>query len=396
MVQPAEHVVYAIHDYEIPGKGFLPLKAGDVLFVVDADASGWWLGVNLRRQKGVFPSTYTLPYVFPLPPSDLLRDTARLLLAQDFNIDLTSGAPAPLHPLPATPPPCAPAKATLHAEALRAELQDHLLTRETARKAVMAALEELLDARARQQALEQSAAEARKAAEAARARRQVRQQRRCAELRDYVAALEMQKKEGLAKGVVPSMAWYASFAHLTECAMGDAAGVSVTNPCDAVGVDGTERASREVVWRSALRDVKGVVQQQETQLAALSASCAAKEESFTMAAAALQERIEWRDAHVAAMLTYWADAAARAKSTYISCKTEREAATVAHQQEAAQLRRRLEEGRERFTAAKEAYRNLKREAHAISDLLKRQGELDALSKEIAQVDSQIASHQVTA
>ncbi|KPI84771.1 hypothetical protein ABL78_6189 [Leptomonas seymouri] len=377
MVQPAEHVVYAIHDYEIPGKGFLPLKAGDVLYVVDADSSGWWLGVNLRRQKGVFPSTYTLPYVFPQPPADLVRDVQLLFLAREFQVDLTSGSPAPLYDLEAAPHSAHPSVPS--ADLLRDELQQLLLERETERKTVMDRLGQLLDAQERGRAMQQQEMMAQRVREQKCECEKEQLHKARTLLRDLVGDIDRQKKELLSKCKVPSQAWYCLFAKVVAVAGAD-------SNADA-------EHSCESVWRDALKDLKSVVQQQEEQLAALSSSCEEKEAAFTEAAAALQKRIEWRDNNVAAMLAYWADAAAQTKSMYVSCKTEREAANVVHQQKAAELRRRLTEGKERYSETKEKYRTLKREAQTISDLLKQQDTLDALSREVAEVDGEMAALQ---
>ena len=389
MVQPAEHVVYAIHDYEIPGKGFLPLRAGDVIYVIDADTSGWWLGINLRRQKGVFPSTYTLPYVFPLPAADLVHDTRLIMLAREFGVDVASGAPTPLHELPTTPTPHAPTPAMPSTDFLREELQRLLLERESARKTVLRHLEELLSAQERWHALQQQQQQQQQQAEATRRSHEQQSkvqnckvQKAMHELRSVVDTIDKQKHKLLLRGRAPSNSWYDLFADVVATVAAGAAALEQ----DAV-------SPRECFWRAALTDVKSVVGQQEEQLAALSSDCEAKEAAFTAAAAALQSRIEWRDSNVAAMLVYWADAAATAKSTYISCKTEREAAVVAHQQEAAQLRYRLEEGRERFAETKEKYRKCRREAQKITELLKQQDALQALSREIAQVGDQITSRQ---
>jgi hypothetical protein len=381
MVQPVEHIVYAIHDYEIPGKGFLALKAGDVIYVVEADASGWWLGVNLRRQKGVFPSTYTLPYVFPLPPTDLRRDARLLLLAREYHVDLTSGSPAPLSTLEASPsfavPPPSP---PLSSAILREELQRLLLDRETARRTVMECFTQLLDTREKQLALLQRASEAKKAREQKRDVRLQKVKHVREEVQNVLERLERRKERLLKEGKAPPAAWYHMFAEVAaSSALVDARSNTAT--------------TREGVWRSALRELKTLVRQQEEQLAALSSSCATKETEFTEAAGALQKRIEWRDSHVKAMLTYWADAATHTKSKYISCKAERDSAAAAQQQEAAQLRRRLEEGRERFTETRESYRKLKREAQKISALLAQREVLDALSSEIAEVDREIAALQ---
>lgn len=386
MVQPAEQVVYAIHDYEIPGKGFLPLRAGDVIYVIDADASGWWLGINLRRQKGVFPSTYTLPYVFPLPAADLVHDTRLIMLAREFGVDVASGAPTPLHELPTTPTPHAPTPAMPSTDFLREELQRLLLERESARKTVLRHLEELLSAQERWHALllqqQQQAEATRRSHEQQSKMQNCKVQKAMHELRSVVDTIDKQKHKLLLRGRAPPNSWYDSFAD-----------VVATVAAGAAALEQGEVSPRECFWRAALTDVKSVVGQQEEQLTALSSDCEAKEAAFTAAAAALQSRIEWRDSNVAAMLAYWADAAATAKSTYISCKTEREAAVVAHQQEAAQLRCRLEEGRERFAKTKEKYRKCRREAQEITELLKQQDALQALSREIAQVGDQIISRQ---
>ncbi|KPA77132.1 hypothetical protein ABB37_07441 [Leptomonas pyrrhocoris] len=377
MVQPAEHVVYAIHDYEIPGKGFLPLKAGDVIYVVDADASGWWLGINLRRQRGVFPSTYTLPYVFPAPPADLLRDVQLLLLAREFQVDLVSGAPVALRELKATPH--SPSHVLASADFLRDELQRLLLEREAARKTVMDRLTQLLGSQERRRVQQRQAVEAQRAYEQQCDSNDEKMREARGELQDVIGSIGERREVLLLKGKVPPAAWYHALADVVDAALPD-------SNADAV-------PPREAVWRAALKDVKAVVRQQEKLLAALSSRCAEAEAAFTEAAAALQTRVEWRDTNVAAMLAYWADVAAQTKLTYISRKTERDAAEAAHQQEAAQLRRRLEEGKRCFSEAKETYRKLKREAQTVSDALRQQETLNALSREIAHADSEIAVRQ---
>lgn len=371
MVQPAGHIVYAIHEYAIPGSGFLPLKAGDIIHVEEADESGWWLGINLRDHKGVFPSTYTLPYTFPRPQDELLHDARLMLLAREFGVDATSGAPLPLHTLPSTEPPARlPATAVLCSQ-----LSDDVVLREEARNKVMALLEKLLELQDAH-SVEQAAEARRRAADAKQKEEAQQAVRRAAEaIRARLDDVLAKKAERLKSGLVPSCEWYAGLNRV------------VTAP--AVG-----RLSPDAAWRATLKEVKEVVRHQEEDLTLLSSSCAREEAGFAAATAALQTRVEWRDAGVASMLAYWADAAQTAKSAYTAAKVMRDAAAEACEREAAELCLRLEERRERFAAATETYRLVKQEAEGIAQALRRKEELDALSQQIAQIDAALAVHRV--
>ncbi|CAC9461930.1 conserved hypothetical protein [Leishmania infantum JPCM5] len=375
MVQPEQHIVYAIHEYAIPGSGFLRLKAGDVMYVDEADASGWWLGTNLRGQKGVFPSTYTLPYVFPPPAEDILRDMRLILLGRRFGVDVASGAPLPLlerfeaHVCDAdTPlPPLA---------LLRKTVDECLLGREAARARVMELLSQLMEIRAcereeRERGTNSFAAEQQQVVERKTALREMR-----ATLDASLYALAARKAALLQACIVPTFTWYERLHSLS---------VAAASSAKSLSSDGA--------WRSALRDVKEVVKRQEEELTRLSTSCAQQEDVFARAASLLQARIEWRDGNVARMLAYWVAKARAAKTAYTATKVERDAAESRRQLEVAQLRHRLEDGRERFLKTREQYRQLKRRAEEIAVALQRKDLLDYLSRQIAGADVAIATHQ---
>lgn len=56
---PGVEYCTALYDYAPQAQGDLPIKAGDVIEVVQrtADANGWWTG-RLNGQVGVFPGNY--------------------------------------------------------------------------------------------------------------------------------------------------------------------------------------------------------------------------------------------------------------------------------------------------------------------------------------------------
>ncbi|CBZ24589.1 conserved hypothetical protein [Leishmania mexicana MHOM/GT/2001/U1103] len=375
MVQPEQHIVYAIHEYAIPGSGFLPLKAGDVLHVDEADASGWWLGTNLRGQKGVFPSTYTLPYVFPPPAEDILRDMRLILLGHRFGVDVASGAPLPLlerfeghvRDDDTPPPPLA---------CLRTNMDERLLGREAARARVMELLSQLIGARACEHEVRAKAAQAFAAQQQQVAERQAGLRERFASLEASLCTLAGCKTALLQACIVPTFRWYEQFHNLS-----------------VVAAPSLDSLSSEGAWRSSLQDVKHVVKRQEEELTRLSTSCAHQEDVFARASSSLQTRIDWRDGNVARMLAYWADKANTVKTAYTAAKVERDAAEARLQLEAVQLRHRLEEGRERFVETREQYRQFKRCAEEIAVALQRKDSLDHLSRQIAGADAAIARHQ---
>ncbi|CAG9570335.1 conserved hypothetical protein [Leishmania major strain Friedlin] len=375
MVQPEQHIVYAIHEYAIPGSGFLRLKAGDIIHVDEADASGWWLGTNLRGQKGVFPSTYTLPYVFPPPAEDILRDMRLIVLGHRFGVDVASGAPLPLlehceaHVCDAdTPPP--------PLALLRKTMDERLLDREAARACVMGLLSQLMEIRAREHEERARAAQGFAAEQQQVAERQAALRERRAALEASLRTLAARKAALLEACIVPTSSWYERFHSLSVEA-----------------APSSESLSCEGAWRSVLQDVKQVVKRQEEELTRLSTSCTQQEDVFARAASSLRARIEWRDGNVARMLAYWADKAHAVKTAYTAAKVERDAAESRLQMQAAQLRHRLEEGRERFLKTREQYRQLKRRAEEIAVALQRKDSLEHLSRQIARADVAIATHQ---
>ncbi|KAG5493764.1 hypothetical protein JKF63_01596 [Porcisia hertigi] len=375
MVQPEQHVVYAIHEYAIPGSGFLPLKAGDIIHVDEEDGSGWWLGTNLRGQQGVFPSTYTLPYVFPPPSEDLVRDMQLILLGKSFGMDVGSGVPLPLeecceedvHDDHKYPPPLS---------LLSKQVDESLLDRETARTQVMRLLSQLMQIRARER--EERARDMHQVA----ARQQEIAARQAA-LGETRTALEASMRDTAARksvllqtGIVPTTGWYERFNHLA---------VAAAPP--------SKLLSSEEAWRSTLRDAREVVRHQEEELTRLSTICVQEEEVFARTASSLQARVEWRDRGVSRMLAYWEKKAETVKTAYMAERMDRDAADKMLQLEAAHLGRRLEEGRQQFIETKELYRQLRRQAEGIVVRLQRKDTLDSVSRQIAETDRAIAAHQ---
>ncbi|KAK7198909.1 SH3 domain/Variant SH3 domain containing protein [Novymonas esmeraldas] len=375
MVRAAQHLVYAIHEYALPGSGFLQLRAADVLHVDDADESGWWLGTNLRGQKGVFPSTYTLPYVFPEPPDDLVRDAQLILLGLQHGVDVTSGAPLPLRSIAADA--CDDGAPMLSMTHLCRQMEEHLVQREAARTLVLERLTELVDLSSR--ARDARAAEARAVAaqrrEAEVCRAAVEAKRM--ELRRALESIAERKASLLAMETVPPCEWYEQFNELSAAAA-------------------SEPLSHTAAWRTTVKEVKRVVQQQEERLTRLSATCAEQEAVFAQTAAALQARVEWRDDCVAAMLGHWAAKACDAKAAYTAAKVERDTAEEALQLEAASLLCRLADGREQYVAAKETLRHVKRAAEEIAAALQRKDALDTLSHQIEELDAALAQHSCAA
>ncbi|KAG5505993.1 hypothetical protein JIQ42_06788 [Leishmania sp. Namibia] len=364
MVQPEQHIVYAIHEYAIPGDGFLPLKAGDVVHVDEADESGWWLGTNLRGHKGIFPSTYTLPYLFPPPAEDLVEDMRLILIGHQFGMSVVSGAPQPLVQC-FEAAACTPAASLPPRFLLCKQMDEHLLHRETVRTKVMEMLSQLMRVRACERAEQQHLT----------ARLTVLRETTAA-LQESVLELSARKSALLQDGAVPDSLWYEGFNNLTVEQARDSAS-----------------PSQEGAWRSTLKEVQQVVKRQEEELTRLSVSCSAQEDVFTRAVTSLQARIEWRDDGVARMLAYWAAKADAVKTAYTVRKVKRDAVEEARQLEAVRLVHCLEEGQEQFLSAKQLYRQLKRHVKEIGIVLQRKESLDLLSRQIAETDGAIAAHQ---
>ncbi|CAJ1019084.1 putative SH3 domain/Variant SH3 domain containing protein [Leishmania utingensis] len=375
MVQPEQHIVYAIHEYAIPGSRFLPLKAGDVMHVEEADESGWWLGTNLRGQKGIFPSTYTLPYVFPPPLEDMMRDMRLILLGRCFGVDVASGVPLPLlqcmdaevcdAQMP-SPPPSFSYK----------QVHKRLLDREAARTRVMKVLSQLMEMCTCVEEERAKIAQGLATQEQQVADRQAAVSEKFAALEASLCALTVRKSACLQDGIVPTSTWYEQF-----------------NIVSVSGASSSDSLSYERAWRSTLRDVKEVVRGQEEELTCLSTSCAQQEDAFVRATSSLQERVQSRDGSVARMLAYWADKAQAVKTAYRDAKVMHDATETTLHLEVSQLIHLLEEGRERYIQAKELFRQLRRQAEDISVVLQRKDALDSLSREIAEVDAAIATHE---
>ena len=58
--QAQAEFVRALHDYKTEQPSCLSMKKGDVLQVLNRDASGWWDGV-CNAKRGWFPSNYVAP-----------------------------------------------------------------------------------------------------------------------------------------------------------------------------------------------------------------------------------------------------------------------------------------------------------------------------------------------
>ncbi|KAG5483962.1 hypothetical protein CUR178_06960 [Leishmania enriettii] len=375
MVQPEQHIVYAIHEYAIPGDGFLPLKAGDVVHVDEADESGWWLGTNLRGHKGIFPSTYTLPYLFPPPAEDLVDDMRLILIGHEFGVSVVSGVPKPLVPC-FEADACTPAASLPPRFLLCKQIDEHLLHRETVRTKVMEMLSQLMRVRACQRAERDKVAHELAAEQQHLTARSTVLRETTAALQESVLELSARKSALLQDGAVPDSLWYEGFNDLTVEQARDSAS-----------------PSQEGAWRSTLKEVQQVVKRQEEELTCLSVSCSAQEDVFTRAVTSLQARVEWRDDGVARMLAYWAAKADAVKTAYTVRKFKRDAMEEARQLEAVRLVHCLEEGQEQFLSAKQLYRQLRRHVEEIGLVLQRKESLDLLSRQIAETDGAIAAHQ---
>ncbi|EPY21493.1 hypothetical protein STCU_07951 [Strigomonas culicis] len=97
MMELSTDVVQVIHDYELPGKGFLPIKRNELLSVIERDPTGWWLGCNVRGRKGVFPSTYCIPYMIKAPLEDTEKEYNLLRKAEHLNLNLLCPTISPIN-----------------------------------------------------------------------------------------------------------------------------------------------------------------------------------------------------------------------------------------------------------------------------------------------------------
>lgn len=388
-VSTSHHTVIAVADYELPGKGFLRLCANDLIHIVEADASGWWLGVNTAGHKGVLPSTYTLLYHFPVPQKDLAQELELMRLSQSYGLDLCSGVPvAAVDGLSA---------ATLHtgglAESSTPRSTDELykaidaaiLDRESRRKTVGHALKrQLAHSSTSKSDASTTAPSCTNSIDVLAARAISARNELTCSLRAAVA-----EKDGRISGApdmggaaadsfpqLPSRGWYA------QCRL-------ETALCRTPDAEGFFSEAAE------LRDAKAAVQCSEAALTRLSGTIKAEEAQYREAKVSLAARITSRDAAVTELLGWWTAKAESARASYLSVKAQRLRDAEVHQQQIEAMRHTLAVKRHRFTRLSEELEDSRAAAREVKDQLQHRETLEHLEEQVQQMTTRISKLQRT-
>lgn len=385
MVRTVEHFVYAIHEYELPGKGFLPLQTGDLLYVLDADDSGWWLGLNLRGQKGVFPSTYTLPFTFPAPATELLQEMRLISLARNFGVDLATGVPLRHFKMDGTasgvarsPMPSITGSDSADTNKLYSRLNDLVTSREAARRVVVDVLIELRDLRSAEEeggapskALASDTKEEEEAAKSAPATAAYMDAK--ADLDKVMNRIVEELEEAMRQRRFPSQDWYAAYHSLCLSASAD--------------------QDLDSLLRRQLKGLTATVSQQEKYLEELNSIYHEEKAAFQHEREALVRRIDDRDELVRTLLIYWSDAAHTAQQDYIEHKTSESAALQALNEEIHSLESQIQERQSHYDTLQSEYTTTRHEAKRLSRALLRTDILDDISGKIEKVDKKIIDAQ---
>lgn len=397
-VAVCDHLVLAIADYEIPGKGFLPLHRQDVIYIIEADASGWWLGVNVDGKKGVLPSTYTVPYVFPVPRSQITEELGLMRLAEDYGVDFASGVPvAPVRgPLPASVD-CAPGEylSLSSMDDLYGLVNGVVVSREALRGDLTASLKRLqgvsrvLPHCCAVDSVAQSPPTGRPTEANSGSAQQLRDGERELEAlrRLFVSQLEalsatkeerlsLAKPQSFSSTVVPPHAWYQRAGELVNRGVVDQGSVTVD-------FGGT----------GELRDVKRAVQIGERILTELSSNVRESEARYREGKALVQDRIKRRDADVARMLAWWANSAEEARAEHYTAKAQKLREAEVEQQRVTELRYELERKRHDFLRLAEELDEVRAAATSVKRTLRRRGELSELSELSASLSKRISERR---
>lgn len=353
-VAPRVHLVRATHDYETPGKGFLSLNADDLLYVIEADPSGWWLGANAKGQKGVFPSTYTVPAVFPLPGEYILTEVRVLRCAELFHVNMTSGSPT----WSTGPTPTEVSEVEIAEPAtvddLYTQLDAQIVKREVARTKLVSSLKEL--EKVTNSCMERSSAGG----------ALVRNHHR--DLTVANRALGQHLRKLLAKAIeehrVPHHSW---FCHLSS----------------------TEDESS--ARHAELSATKRAVSLLEGKLSAVSSSVKAKEASYLERKEILSQRIRARDDSIMQILSNWARRADAALREYRDAQARNASCLDAATIEAEALSTLAQNKRNAYDQVETLLVKQRARARAIKSVLLQKKELDELEVRLQELNKALLS-----
>lgn len=402
MVEPVACIVRATHNYGVPEDRFLPLKARDVILVLEKEASGWCYGLNTDGKKGIVPLTYTAPMVFALPSECTEMDARRIRHGRTFGVDLRSDHPTPVHlvnclghhrQLPAV---------AHNLSAICKEVEQFILLRETQKEALLTAFDEL----DRSQRLHSPPATSKrsstgcvsvlssntkqeKAAEGVTSSAVLRGTTD-ADHSKTVQSLQEELNQLLCKMYTTtpmnSTALMAAKAH--TCTV-----LPPVKWYDAV--HHVERTARvEERYAAQLQEVQEVVKATAVVLEALSTQVRETDALYKDRAAELGARVASRDAAVSDMLRAWAARAEAARDEYLACKAHGPQLQRGLLLEETELRRLLPSRKERYLQLQQQVRDAKLLARQTRERLLRRAELQELDRRIQLTDELIAKGEL--
>ncbi|CAD2215922.1 hypothetical protein AGDE_14347 [Angomonas deanei] len=343
------HTVLIIHDYEIPGKGFLPVKKHDIIYVIEADASGWWLGLNTHGKKGVFPSTYSIPFRHPFPSNDIKTELDFVKLAETFSIDLVCGIPYPssIEFNHATPRYSVPSHTTV-----RDTLNQDIVRRETLRQSLLKSLKELQQSTQGAPECEVAPTEAPPPTDAVDEH-----------LGEALVALSREIRR-TDDSTIPQLSWYRRYFELNDCCPSELNTKSL---------------------ESQIGDIRSQLLKKESSLTSLSNRVSREETNFLQNKKPVQERIYVRDALVYNFLNNWEHRANRAKDQLAEAKRSQDTCTTESLQEV------IERRRTEYEALLVQYQDLRQQTKYVKDMLLRRDEVKLLDSQIQQCNSVLAT-----